>query len=74
MGMKPVYRIDSGHWKRIPGNLKFDYTESKNFIVTFTHTFPNSDADVTVYFAWTYPYSFTESLQKTQKWLEKAKK
>lgn len=46
--------------------------ENTSFQVTWTHTFSNYDPDTeTVYFAWTYPYSFEESLVKTQKLIKK---
>ena len=45
----------------------------QNLYVTWTHNFgsnfdPQKD---TAYWAWTYPYSFEESLEKSQKWISK---
>jgi hypothetical protein len=46
--------------------------ENTSFQVTWTHAFSNYDPDTeTVYFAWTYPYSFEESLVKTQGLIKK---
>ena len=75
MGLRPVFRIAPGQmkWKRSTGSLKWNYEENKHFSITFTHTFDNfKDRDV-AYFAWTYPYSFKESMEKTQKLLQKYK-
>lgn len=77
MGLRPVYRIHphSMKWRRCTGPIRWDLDEARqNLLVTWTHTFkefsPESD---TIYFAWTYPYSFEESLKNTQKWLRKFK-
>ena len=73
MGLRPVYRVSphSMKWKRACGSLKWDYQEG-HFCVTFTHTFTNfnSESDV-AYFAWTYPYSYEQSIKKTQKLMKK---
>ena len=73
MGLRPVFRVspNSMKWKRCNGSLKWEILEG-HFSITFTHTFNNfkTDSD-TAYFAWTYPYSFEESLKKTQKLLRK---
>ena len=51
----------------VPGRFNGGMNEENtSFQVTWTHTFSNYDPDTeTVYFAWTYPYSFEESLVKT---------
>ena len=42
--------------------------------MTFTHTFTNFDPETdTAYFAWTYPFSFQESLDQTQQLLKDLK-
>ena len=55
------------------GNLKWNYEENRHFSITWTHHFESFREKDTVYFAWTYPYSFKESLEKTQKLMKKFK-
>ena len=78
MGLRPVFRIapHSMKWRRCAGPCHWEQDEAKqNLLVTWTHNFgqvnPQTD---TIYFAWTYPYSFEESLRKTKKWIAKFKK
>lgn len=69
MGLRPVYRVqpNSMKWKRCPGPLQWRYEES-GFAVTFSHTFNNFNTDTDkAFFAWTYPFSFQESLNQTQR-------
>lgn len=60
LGLRPVYRVhpNAMKWKRTSGLCQWNYG-NEGFNVTFTHTFTdfNTTRD-TVYFAWTYPYSF----------------
>jgi hypothetical protein len=78
MGLRPVYRVspNSMKWKRCTGPIRWELDDARqNLQVTWTHTFNNFNAETdTAYFAWTYPYSFEESLKKTQKWMNKFKK
>ena len=76
LGLRPVYRIapHSMKWRRFTGPIRWDLDDAKqNLHVTWTHNFgsnfdPKTD---TAYWAWTYPYSFEESLEKSQKWISK---
>ena len=69
-GLKPVFRIlpNSKKWKRCGGQVTWAY-KNDGFELTWTHHFNvfNSERDDTAYFAWTYPYSFEETLKKTRK-------
>ena len=47
----------------------YDYS-SDGFFITFSFTF-NNENNETAYFAFTYPYSFEESLRKSKKLEEK---
>ena len=71
MGLRPVYRVspNSMKWKRCQGLLTWNNNE-ENFQIKFAHTFTNFNPETdTAYFAWTYPYSFEQSLRGTQKLL-----
>lgn len=47
----------------------------ENFQIKFAHTFTNFNPETdTAYFAWTYPYSFEQSLRGTQKLLQRFKR
>ncbi|GFR16254.1 hypothetical protein TNCT_170771 [Trichonephila clavata] len=60
-GMKPVFKIvpSKEGWKRIPGKVDFRCAQDGNFIISFCHTLP-SEQDSITYFAFTYPFSYTE--------------
>jgi hypothetical protein len=77
MGLRPVYRIapHSMKWRRCTGPIQWNTSENgQSFIVTWTHTFSNYSSETdTIYFAWTYPYSFEESLEKTHRLVKKYK-
>lgn len=65
-GLKPVLRVAPNHqraWKRIPSPVSWDYLQ-EGFTVTWTTKFEWDSSDV-AYFAWTFPYSFKESLDKS---------
>ena len=67
-GLRPVYRSTSNmKWKRIHGQLSYKFDKSTNqFILNWTHSFENiKNSEDEVFFAYTYPYSYTESLVKT---------
>ena len=67
MGLRPVYRVhpNSMKWKRCNGMLQWGQSDGE-FNIKFTHHFNNFKSETdTAYFAWTYPYSFQESLDKT---------
>ena len=73
MGLRPVYRVqpNSMKWKRCTGSLQWRYDDN-GFSVTFTHTFNNFNSETdTAFFAWTYPWSFQESLNQTEKLVKK---
>ena len=60
-------------WKRCHGSLQWSQEENE-FNIKFTHLFNNFKSDTdTAYFAWTYPYSFQESLEKTRRLMMKFK-
>ena len=62
-GMKPVYRCTStGEWKRIPGKCSYQCT-NKEFSIEFVHVF-NSLPDEKVFFAFTFPFSYTDCEDK----------
>jgi len=66
-GLKPVFRVLPTHqksWKRIPTAVTFDYG-SDGFSIQWQFAF-NCDPSETAFFAFHYPYSFQESLQKSQ--------
>ena len=68
MGLRPVYRVQPSAmtWKRCSGSLQWCQEPDSGFSVTFQHTFSNFNAETdTVFFAWTYPFSFQESLDQT---------
>ncbi|GFS80939.1 hypothetical protein NPIL_62511 [Nephila pilipes] len=60
-GMKPVFKIvpSKEGWKRIPGKVDFRCAQDGNFIISFCHTLP-SEQDSVTYFAFTYPFSYSE--------------
>ncbi|XP_055934608.1 cytosolic carboxypeptidase-like protein 5 [Argiope bruennichi] len=60
-GMKPVFKTvpSKEGWKRIPGKVDFRCATDGNFIITFCHTLP-LEQDSMTYFAFTYPFSYTE--------------
>ena len=78
MGLRPVFWIKAAgstkapKWRRSIGYLRWQYTDTEGPMqVTWQHLFNDFKSDDTAYFAWTYPYSFEESLVKTQKLLKK---
>ena len=73
MGLRPVYRVqpNSMKWKRCPGSLQWRYEET-GFSITFSHTFNNFNPETDkAFFAWTYPFSFEDSLNQTKRLLKK---
>ncbi|GIX68678.1 hypothetical protein CDAR_47811 [Caerostris darwini] len=60
-GMKPVFKIvpSKEGWKRISGKVDFRCATDGNFIISFCHTLPLEQDSIT-YFAFTYPFSYTE--------------
>ena len=72
MGLRPVYWIKQAgsnkvpKWKRSVGYLRWDYVQSEGpMTVTWTHQFNDFKPNDTAYFAWTYPFSFNDSLIQT---------
>lgn len=66
-GLRPVYKTFPGEnkWKiveynNIPGNLNWR-TEVDGFYLKFTHIFESKSQ--TVHFAFTYPFSYQESIK-----------
>lgn len=58
-------------WKKCPGPIRWENAEGNTaFTVTWTHSFKDCKLNDTIYFAWTYPYSFGESLLNTQQWIK----
>jgi hypothetical protein len=66
-GLRPVYRSASNmKWKRVLGKIDYKILPTGLSTLTWSHTFDNiSNSDEAVYFAYTYPYSYSESLNKT---------
>lgn len=66
-GLRPVFRSASNmKWKRVLGKIDYKVLQNGLSNVTWSHTFDNiKDKDEEVFFAYTYPYSYTESLNKT---------
>ncbi|KAG8187306.1 hypothetical protein JTE90_011676 [Oedothorax gibbosus] len=60
-GMKPVYKIvpSKDTWKRIPGKVDYKCATDGNFTISFCHILP-SDQESVIYFAFTYPFSYSE--------------
>lgn len=54
-------------WKRVHGKVDYRLNSANNcFLVNWKHKFENiKGPEEEVYFAYTYPYSYTESLNKT---------
>ena len=62
-------------WKRVHGSVDVSLNSNGSSSVTWSHKFANiSGADEEIYFAYTYPYSYTESLNKTQNLLKRFEK
>ncbi|GIY96738.1 hypothetical protein CEXT_450121 [Caerostris extrusa] len=53
-----MIKINEG-WKRISGKVDFRCATDGNFIISFCHTLPLEQDSIT-YFAFTYPFSYTE--------------
>lgn len=70
-GLRPVFKTVSGDggkvvtsWRRIPSKPSFTYNEDDDiFTLKWTFSFSKSVDDIT-YFAYSYPYSFSEITQK----------
>ena len=67
-GLRPVYRTlpNAPKWRRCGGAVTWDGIGIENgFNLTWTHTFNthNRERGDATYFAWTYPYSFQDSLE-----------
>ena len=62
-----MYRTLPGkpRWKRCGGEVTWE-SFANDFTVTWTHTFKNQSRRDRTYFAWTYPYSFQDSLDQTR--------
>jgi len=77
MGLRPVFRTSphSMKWKRFTGPITWGMNEENTgFMITWTYQITNFNPETdTMYWAWTYPYSFEESLKHTQKMLKKYK-
>lgn len=56
-GMTPVYKIGSGKWRRIPHKPTF-YDVENNFVISFHHSF--GDTNECTFFAFTYPFSYSD--------------
>ena len=72
LGLRPVFRQQGQKaWKRTSGKLTWDCTEA-GLVLTFVHTFGAPKKDAT-YFAFTYPFSYQEYLDKDRAMEEKFK-
>lgn len=74
-GLRPVYRsVSNQKWRRVQGDVAYK-NEKTSSTVTWTHTFDELEdpADV-FYFAYTYPYSYTESIIKSRKIINRIQK
>ena len=60
-------------WKRVHGAISYKIDKQTNqFHCTWTHEFDSiRNESEEVYFAYTYPYGYGESLVKTQKLMNK---
>lgn len=67
-GLRPVYRSNSNQkWRRVLGDVVYRSDKTAS-IVTWTHKFDElEDPDDVFYFAYTYPYSYSETLVKSRK-------
>jgi len=61
-GLKPVLRVDPSRdeFKLFNGSVTWEVLDS-GFTLTWTQKF-NWESNETAYFAWTFPYSFEQSL------------
>jgi hypothetical protein len=75
-GLRPVYRSKSNmKWKRVHGSVDVSLNGNGSSSVTWSHKFKEIEGtDEEVFFAYTYPYSYTESLNKTQNMLKRFEK
>jgi hypothetical protein len=63
-GMKPCYRIGDGpaaRWERVASEIIHSCGENRVFQIKFKFRF---SSDTPVYFAFSYPYSFEETVRK----------
>jgi len=69
-GLRPVFRsILNQKWRRVLGDVTTE-VDKNQFQLKWQHVFEQEEND-TVFFAYTYPYSYTESLNKTQKMMKR---
>jgi hypothetical protein len=62
-------------WKRVHGSVDVSINTNGSSTVTWSHDFRNiTGPEEEIYFAYTYPYSYTESLNKTQNLLKRFEK
>lgn len=66
-GLRPVYRSASNmKWRRVHGKVSYKCNQNGSHLVNWSHTFDNiAGPHEEIYFAYTYPYSYNESLAKT---------
>lgn len=57
-GMKPVYRTENTDWERLLCEIQ-TVKNGKNFEITFEHNF----TETCTYFAFTYPWSYSQHLE-----------
>lgn len=77
MGLKPVYRIlpsAQTEWKRLPGEIQYDYIEEGGgpFYISFTFSFIHEESEV-AYFAFTYPFGYDEIQRQSEEIVQKYK-
>ena len=67
-GLRPVFRSTSNmKWRRVLGKVEYKvFGNQNNYVVNGNHTFESiSGKNEEIYFAYTYPYTYTESMKKT---------
>lgn len=64
-GLKPVLRVDPSRddFRLFNGTVNWESGDS-SFTLSFTQKF-NWESNETAYFAWTFPYSFERSLERS---------
>ena len=73
-GLRPVYRsLSNQKWKRVHDQV--NYKNEKGYsTLSWTHDFSDMEKNDIFFFAYTYPYSYTESLIKTKKVISRVQK
>jgi len=62
-----VFRVmpnQAKRWRRIYSKVNYYFNNDDQFTLSFNHMF-SYDTKETTYFAFTYPFSYQESIEKT---------